>query len=308
MRKIIPFLLLLILVGPYSSLQAYPIFPRTLSDVYKAADHVVYGKVVGFLEVKEDSDPTKPPPPPQMYNSMVQLLVREEIKGEVKETEICIAHYRGMMCPEPFDFTEGQEVLLFLNKDGKENFYWPYAWSYGARELKAEEYLLYKKKLVDLQTILDNSDQAIQEQQYVDWMVECIKEPLMRWDGTFDLLNEKLDDTPERNLVANPYPLSREQNKELRQIIFRKKDLDDIDIRLLNHLRHKEDKDILDLLYKKMKITSVDKGSYTFFTKGTKMIAELTQRKELIALSLAIEENGLSAEGKKKIKEFQKIM
>ena len=308
MQKMISFLLLLVFVGTYSSLQAYPIFPRTLSDVYKAADHVVYGKVVGFIEVKEDSDPTKPPPPPQMYNSMVQLLVREEIKGEVKETEICIAHYLGMMCPEPFDFTEGQEVLLFLNKDGKENFYWPYAWSYGARELKAEEYLLYKKKLVDLQTILDNSDKAIQEQQYVDWMVECIKEPLMRWDGSFDLLNEKLDDTPERKLVANPYPLNREQNKELRQLVLSKKELDDIDIRLLNHLRNKEDKDILDLLYKEMKTIPMDKGSYTFFILGTKMIAELSHREDLKLLSLEIEDLGLSKEGKKKIKEFQKIM
>ncbi|WP_158961397.1 hypothetical protein [Myroides fluvii] len=308
MKHFLPFLLFLFSMGTCTSLQAYPIFPRTLSDVYKAADHVVYGKVVGFIEVKEDSDPTKPPPPPQMYNSMVQLLVREEIKGEVKETEICIAHYRGMMCPEPFDFTEGQEVLLFLNKDGKENFYWTYAWSYGARELKAEEYLLYKKKLVDLQTILDNSDKAIQEQQYVDWMVECIKEPLTRWDGTFDLLNEKLEDTPERKLVANPYPLSSEQNKELRPLVFSKKELDDIDIRLLNHLRGKEDKEILDLMYKKMKTTPLDKGSYTFFTMGTKMIAELSHRKELITLSLEIEDLGLSKEGERKIKEFQKIM
>lgn len=308
MQKYLFFILVLFLWGSSDSLWAYPIYPRTLSDVYKEADYVVYGKVVGFIDDSPPASKDGVPPPPSMHDGFAVIVIHEELKGEITETQICIADQRSFMCPEPFHFEEGQEVLLFLNKDRKANFYWTFAMSYGGKEVTAEEYSLYKKKLLDLQTILDQSNQEIQEQQYIDWVVNCIKEPLTRWDGVFDLLNEKEENTFERNLVANPYSISREQNRELRQLIFNKAVLDYLDVRLLDYLKEENDVEILDFLYKKVKTTSVENGSYTFFMLGTGLIAELLHRDDLKLLNLEIGNHALSKEGKKKIKDFQKIM
>ncbi|WP_410879754.1 hypothetical protein [Myroides sp. DW712] len=302
MRKYLFVVLVFFLSGSSDSLWAYPIFPQTLSDLYKGADHVAYGKVVGFIPLEEEYDVTKPP---SLYNTWVQVVIQEELKGELIEKEICIAHYLGMMCPEPFDFREGQEVLLFLNKDIREHFYWPYSWSYGAREVDADAYCLYKEKLIGLQAVLAISNPERQEQQYVTWIVDCIKEPLTRWDGVFDLLNEKVDHTPERNLVAHPYSITAEQNQVVRQIIFDKNKINVMDLRVLNYLKYEQDKEILNFVSKQLKQASLKDEGFLFFQLGSRIIAALSDRQDLKDLVLTIDENEVSREVKQKLLDFQ---
>ena len=303
MQKYLFFILVFFLWGSSVSLWAYPVYPRTLSDVYKEADHVVYGKVVGFIPQKEDADVTKPP---KMYDTMVHFLVQEEIKGELKETEICIAHFEGMMCPEPFDFKEGQEVLLFLNKDWRESFYWTYAMSYGGREVTTDEYSLYKKKLLDLQAILDQSNQEIQEQQYIDWIVNCIKEPLTRWDGIFDLLNEKEGENKE--LVDNPYVLTQKQKEVLCQDLYQQQELRVMDFKLIPHIRGTQDSVLLQFVLDKMKKLSNTASTDDLFLDAASVIADLSSRTDLKKISNQIEEEKLSKKGRALIRQFRQIM
>ncbi|MGS4346653.1 hypothetical protein ACKUSY_13875 [Myroides odoratus] len=302
MQKYLFLILVLFLWGSCASLWAYPVFPQTLSDLYKGANHVAYGKVVGFISIQEEHDVTKPP---KLYNTWVQVVIQEEIKGVLKETEICIAHFEGMMCPEPFDFKEGQEVLLFLNKDIRENFYWPFSWSYGAREVDADAYQLYKEKLIGLQAVLAISNPERQEQQFVTWIVNCIKEALTRWDGVFDLLNDKVDHTSERNLVAHPYSVTAEQNQVVRQIIFDKSEINVMDLKVLNHLKYEQDKEILDFVSKQLKQASLKDEGFLFFQLGSRIIASLSDRQDLKDLVLTIDEDEVSREVKHKLLEFQ---
>ena len=302
MQKYLFLILVLFLWGSCTSLWAYPVFPQSLSDLYKGADYVAYGKVIGFIPVEEEHDVTKPP---VMYNTFVQVVIQEELKGELIEHDICIAHYMGMMCPEPFDFKGGQEVLLFLNKDRKENFYWPYSWSYGAREVTTADYYLYKEKLIALQAVLAISNPERQEQQFVTWMVDCIKEPLTRWDGFFELLNEKVDRTIERNLVANPHSVTAEQNQVVRQIIFDKNEINVMDLKVLNQLKYKQDKEILDFVSKQLKQASLKDKGFPFFQLGSRIIAALSNRQDLKELVLTIDEDEVSREVKRKLLEFQ---
>jgi len=303
MKHFLPFLLFLFSMGTCTSLQAYPIFPRTLSDVYKAADHVVYGKVVGFIEEKQDSDPTKPP---KMYDGMVRLLIRVELKGAINESEIYIAAEHSYTCPEPFYFVEGQELLLFLDKDERENFYWTYAMSYGGREVTPEEYLLYKKKLVDLQAVLAHPNLVEQKKEYITWMISCIKDPLTRWDGVFDLLNEKEDES--RNLVSNPYPLTEDQKGELRQIIMEREELINTDLNLINYIKKENDPQLLIFLTMKFKTAMYSQFDYVFTSMATGLIAALSQREDLIQLSKQIKEAYYSKEGEQLVKKFQALL
>lgn len=306
MQKYLFFILVLFLWGSSDSLWAFPIYPRTLSDVYKEADYVVYGKVVGFIA---DSPPTSKegvPPPPSMRDGFAVIVIHEELKGEIKETQICIADQRSFMCPEPFHFEEGQEVLLFLNKDRKANFYWTFAMSYGGKEVTAEEYSLYKKKLLDLQAILDQSNQEIQEQQYIDWVVNCIKEPLTRWEGIFDLLNEK--EGANKELVANPYVLTQKQKEALCLDLYQQQELRVMDFKLIPHIRGTQDSVLLQFLLNKMKKLPNTADTDDLFLDAASVIADLSSRADLKKLSNQIEEEKLSKKGRALIRQFRQIM
>ncbi|MDM1044129.1 hypothetical protein HX004_04625 [Myroides sp. 1354] len=306
MQKMISFLLLLVFVGTYSSLQAYPIFPRTLSDVYKAADHVVYGKVKRLIDVLIQADVDGIPPPPILHDGFAVFTIQEELKGTSNKTEIYIATEHSVTCPTPFYFVEGQELLLFLHKDGSEDFYWTHAMSYGGREVTPEEYLLYKEKLVVLQTILDYSNSEIQEKDYISWMISCIKVPLMHWDGIFELLNEKEDEN--RNIVSNPYPLTEGQKGELRQIIMEREELINADLHLINYIKKENDPQLLIFLTMKFKTTMYSQFDYVFTSMATKLIADLSQREDLIQLSKQIQEAYFSKEGEQLVEKFQALL
>lgn len=305
MQKLITFLVFLFIVGICIPLKVYPMYPRTLSDVYKGTEYVVYGKVIGFIEESSIVDENHPP---KMNDGQVVLRVKEIIKGEVKETEICVANQNSFMCPEPFFLQEGQEVLLFLNKDRKLDLYWIYAMKYGGKEVSQESYAVFKQKLLDLAFILNIQDKSKQEEHYVNWIIGCVKEPLTYWDGIFDLLNEKESDTEDRALVSNPFVLTKEQNEILRQCLYQQKTIKTMDLRLIKYLKRDSDPELLQFVVKKMKELSQTNDADALYLDAAGIIADLSNRKDLKQLSLQIEEERLSKKGRKKIQRFKQIM
>lgn len=204
------FLVLLLTIFSIQESNATSYSYASLSDLYKRADAVVYGKVVRFEKIAERNtinDKDELAPPPILYRGRIAIIVTEVIKGNITETEICIGNMNdinGLGLPE---VEIGQNLLLFLLKGIKEEKYMCFSMGrqFIGKDIPSDEYEIYKQKLTSLQTVLNIKDPKVQEQHYINWMISCVKEPLTKWDGIFDLENEKYVGSKNVELVANPY-------------------------------------------------------------------------------------------------------
>lgn len=304
--KLIITLIVLVL---FSRGWAYPIYPLTISDVYKGSELVIYGKVIRFEDtVNRNSIGEELPPPPSIISdSRAVIQVFEVLKGDVRETEICVSDDRGMICPEPFYFEEGNEVVLFLNKyeESMLNTFYCFGLSYGGIDVTKEEYTIYKQKIKSLQTVLSIPNMQERERRYIDWAIGCVKEPLTEWDGMFELKNEKRMDYPSRDITANPYKLTITQNKELCEVIYSKKDLGYLDINFISYLyKDKENKELLDFLIKWTKRTTVNRDNLYILKESLDLIAMSIKDEELMILNDQVKKAKEDKAKQKLIKQF----
>jgi hypothetical protein len=290
---------------------AYPIYPLTISDVYKGSELVIYGKVIRFEDIKNRNNIGEelPPPPSIISDSRAVIQVIEVLKGVVRETEICVSDDRGMVCPTPFYFEEGHEVVLFLKKseDSKLDVFYCFGLSYGGKDVTKEEYVIYKQKIQSLQAILSIPNIQERERRYIDWTIGCVKEPLTEWDGMFELRNEKRMDYPSRDITANPYKLTAIQNKELCEFVYSKKRIDDVSIDFIRYLyQDNENKELIDFLIKLIKSTEVNWANLYDVENSIDLIATSANREDLTSLYKKIKETDGNKKKQKLIMQFIK--
>lgn len=306
------FLVLLLTIFSIQESNATSYSHASLSDLYKKADAVVYGKVVRFEEIAErntinDKDELALPPP-IFYKGRIAIIITEVIKGNITETEICIGNMNdinGLGLPE---VEIGQNLLLFLFKGIKEEKYMYFSMGrqFTGRDIPSDEYEIYKQKLISLQSVLNIKDPKVQEQHYINWMISCVKEPLTKWDGIFDLKNKKYVGSKDVELVANPYQLNTEQYNELCEEVYQAKELSYDDIQLIAYLyESRENKELLAFLSQRFNEIKINKDNFSKLRECTLLIAKLSKRNDLVELSEYINSSEPMSTRLKKIKEFK---
>jgi|SRR6218665_83500 len=179
MEKLLPFVFFLI--GCLSFASPYPISPRPLRLLVSESEHIVFGHVVK-IEVKDLIRKKK------VYDTKTTavIVVKERLQGTITEDTIRIDFRPNMICPASDMYYENFNVLAFL--DGKNGNYSTHALSYGSKTLiEAEDYSIYKQRIVEMQLILKNPDKITQLKETIEWFVKCAENDITRWEGTYEL-------------------------------------------------------------------------------------------------------------------------
>jgi len=147
----------------------FPGPPLTLDELWSKST------VVGLADVTSVK---------QVENEMrVSLSLKKSLKkpGEFDDSVTDLNLYTLLGgCPYPFDFQEGQQVLVFLEYDNDRKMYLPVGSAESAIEMDGETYALFAKRLLELPPILSLSDKSEKDSELLIWYVKCAETPEMR--------------------------------------------------------------------------------------------------------------------------------
>lgn len=169
------------LVAVQTITYSYPISPRPLRLLIEESKLIVWAHVRQIKEVSEEGQHG-------FGSTLAVLTIHEVLQGRLNVIEIEVPYSANMICPAPPHFTERTDVLVFLNhKKGK---YFVHALSYGVKELKPEEMIVYKARIREMQQIMRIVDRDEKFLSTTEWLVKCAEEPTTRHEGTYELSRE----------------------------------------------------------------------------------------------------------------------
>src|SRR5436190_18562397 len=112
-----------------------PIGPLTLRWLYLNAELVVVAKPGKTNALERSKD--------HQYSASVPLSIEQTLKGDAKGTSITVFFGPTVDCPLPDRYPEGKTVLAFLAWDKTVGAYYARGFSYGSKELAAEDLKVY---------------------------------------------------------------------------------------------------------------------------------------------------------------------
>jgi len=156
----------------------YPISPRPLRLLVEESEFVVMAHVREIREAKSKKESFD-------GGAEAILFLREVLRGKIRDSVISVSFQPLMICPAPAHFEKGTDVIVFLDRRGKQFFV--HALSYGVKTVTPEVAALYKDRIREMQTILGISDKDEQFLQTTEWLVKCAEHEATRYEGTYDL-------------------------------------------------------------------------------------------------------------------------
>ncbi|MCP4583988.1 MAG: hypothetical protein GY839_20445 [candidate division Zixibacteria bacterium] len=110
------------------------------------------------------------------------LKVISVLKGDPKIKAISNFHSPFISCPPPPNYPIGDTILTFIVKEPSGNRYITYAEAYGTKRLTGKHYYGCIEKINDLLTIMNKSDDDLENPLIVEWLVKTLKNPILKWD------------------------------------------------------------------------------------------------------------------------------
>lgn len=160
---------------PYlnASISTFPGAPLTLDQLWSSSTFV---GLVSVTSVEQIDNVTR-----------VGLSITKSLKNSVdSDKNLSVDILRGG-CPYPFDFREGQQVLVFLKYNIERGIFSPVGATESAVELTEETFELYSKRLLELPPILSISDETEMYSELLKWYIKCAESPQMRYDGAWGI-------------------------------------------------------------------------------------------------------------------------
>ena len=248
--KLLLFLALLLIT---QSVAAYPISPRTLRKLLKESELVVWAKVVAIKEIEGKT---------YFDEAKALLVVQEQLQGSVSQDTLAVHFSPGMICPAPARYEEGTQVLAFLGKNKHGGGYYTHALSYGSKTLETEDYLVYKRRIIEMQNIQLMDEGEAKNALLLDWFVNCATHPATRWEGTYELsaLSDFMSfyDQDEEG-VRKQYELLDYHKLALAEALFATEDLSHEDMGLIDLIIHESGEQVLNFLVGQLRKADLEK-------------------------------------------------
>jgi len=164
-------------------LMAYPITPRPLRKMVMESDYILHGKVLklGTRVVKKGND--------MWDRNYALIVVKEWLQGKPGYDTIEVAYAAGLICPAPAHFIEGEEEIIFLDGDKKnKKQFGVHALSYGVKNFLTDTGIaVYKKRIREMQHILQLDDEDQRQEATLAWLVACACNKYTAWEGIYEL-------------------------------------------------------------------------------------------------------------------------
>lgn len=178
-----------VFLGSITCLYAYPIIPRPLRLLVKESQYIVVGYVSAVRDSLKKTDVVENGAVTTSYGFGPQtatLKVLENLKGSITADSVQVESWINIICPEPARYQKETLVIAFLDKDDRGR-YSAHALSYGVKTLKQEEIEIYKKRILEIQHILNINDQEQQFTETIEWLVKCAEIEATQWEGLAEL-------------------------------------------------------------------------------------------------------------------------
>jgi hypothetical protein len=176
--------LLCLVLGTFmlTAAYAYPITPRPLRKLVIESDLIIWGKVIKTGDIKRSDENHF------RESDYALIAITEMLQGKLTKDTIRVLFSSGMICPAPGEFYEGEQVLTFLDRKKDSKDYLVHALSYGVKHLSSrEQYLIYKDRIKEMQTILQKQDDKLCNEMVVEWLIKCAENEVTRWEGMYEL-------------------------------------------------------------------------------------------------------------------------
>ena len=202
-----------------------------MRKLYEKSQWVVIGKVVPPAASPGFTAPT---------NVNVSLEVLSIVKGTLRAKSLPICSPSDHECHAPVKYQVGKTVLIFLNEAPDKTGFYPEAESYGVKVLAEKDQALYVRRLQELSAIQNDSNpKQEQARQTVEWLVECVENPVTTWEGVSELAHPQ-------DFIASfgkpPLELLRSAQKDrLAKILYDSRSVSSLDLDLLKVVQKLDD-------------------------------------------------------------------
>jgi hypothetical protein len=166
-------------------LLAYPIDPLPLRVIIMNSEYIIRGRVVetGREESTQRNYIN--------YRNFAILEIKQVLQGVVSISRIKVCFIKQMICPEPGVLYDNEEVLVFLNKNKKDDTYEISGLTYGVKHKLTEDGFAWYAYLVkEIHSIQAKGKQENTNDQILEWLVQCSENETTRWDGVSELSPE----------------------------------------------------------------------------------------------------------------------
>lgn len=162
---------------------ASPIVPQTLKTLIEDSQYIVIATVDNPEKSKntpEDSNFGK--------DRLVQLNIKEVLKGQLSNSLIQVAYDPTVVCPAPPRYPDKNMVMAFLYKKDTDATYRTVGLSYGSKVVDNEDELTaYRARILEYLEILKESEEQKRKEATVEWLVKCAENKFTLWEGAYEL-------------------------------------------------------------------------------------------------------------------------
>lgn len=170
--------LLLVTFGFVHHLFAYPIAPRPLRKLVIESQYIIVGYVAKTYPVKAENT--------HLRAKLAKVAVIENLQGQIEKDTVEIEFFPGLVCPASDNYEDGTYVLAFVDKEADDKYH-THALSYGSKTLSKEGIAIYKKRIVEMQSILKKTNKEVQLKETIAWLIKCAEAEETAWEGVCEL-------------------------------------------------------------------------------------------------------------------------
>lgn len=259
---------------------AYPITPVSLRNLVIESEYIVYADVVDIKHIEPNN---------HWSDAKAILVIRELLQGQLASDSFEVYFSPGMICPAPAHYEKGTAVLAFLNRS-KTGFF-TNGLSYGSKTLDEVDFQIYKRRIVEMQDIVQIENEEKKLTKTFDWLISCIENPATRWEGMYEFSTASdflYNYDPEEDTLIRKHELNENQELRLRNIFFSMDDWDYLNIELIDLIAKPNDEQLLGFLIRKLKQHEAEGTWYK--SHLIVKIAELSGNDELKKIAVQIRE------------------
>lgn len=238
--------LIIVFFFSLSEIRSFPISPVPLRELILKSELII----IGYVNIKHIK-----------YSDSAYVKIIEILKGKYGNTVISFLVDDELICPQPPSFKDSTYVIAFINYDSKRGYFIE-SLSYGLKTLSLKQIDIYRDRILEYISILKQPNFEIRNNDTIEWLIKCAKEPTTMWEGLFELAPNYISvfrffsdfkgtRYPKGFIKKNSfYSLSSNQKNMLKKyifditmvdysnILFFDIYLDDKDYEILNHLEY----------------------------------------------------------------------
>lgn len=214
-------LLMLLVIGATlcSFNMPYPIPARPLRMLIMESQVIIEGEVIGEHILMEKDKKGR-----EYEGAHIAVIrVKNLLQGKLDTDTVQVFFEPNMICPAPASYSVNTAVITFLDKRPDGQGYYTHALSYGVKQLPREGLDIYKKRIREMQAIMQLKDTVQQRNKIMDWLVACAENKFTRWEGIYELSGgssfSRMELITQEKEVRDPLT-DRSLNKQQKKTLF----------------------------------------------------------------------------------------